>query len=248
MVYFFLILILIIICLYNFYLPYKLDEKYKRYLKYKFEFYKSLSTSQKLKFESRVKKFIDTKEFVARGSIHINDEIMTLVAASAIQLSFGYPDVNLRHFRVIIIYPRSYKSTITKQYHEGEVNVNGVIVLSWEAFKSGFADNTDGRNLALHEMAHALIIENFIDNGESDFLDSDAVEELKHEATLEIQKINNPNIQSIYRKYASTNFQEFFAVSTELFFEQPQHLLNYNSIIYNLMCRVLRQNPLSRQK
>ena len=149
---------------------------------------------------------------------------------------------------MILIYPHNYKSTITKQIHEGEVNPRGIIVLSWEAFKFGFADDTDGRNMALHEMAHALMLENFIHNGESNFINTKLITSLKHEAILEIEKIKNPNIHSIFRKYASTNFQEFFAVATEMFFEQAQLLYDYNSKVYSLMSSILNQDPLKPYK
>ena len=87
-----------------------------------------------------------------------------LIAGSAIQLTFGYPDVDFGHFWRILIYPDNYYSTITHRYHKGEVNIKGIIVLSWKSFKEGFADSTDGRNLGFHEMAHALRLINIVEN------------------------------------------------------------------------------------
>ena len=90
-----------------------------------------------------------------------------MIASSAIQLTFGLPKINLKHFERILIYPDEYYSTINKQYHKGEVNPRlKAIVVSWKAFVAGYADPHDGINLGLHEMAHALKLENIIKNGE----------------------------------------------------------------------------------
>ena len=83
-------------------------------------------------------------------------EMKTLIAASAIQITFGLPSVYFKRFYQILIYRDDYYSTITHHHHKGEVNTRGFIVLSWKNPVMGYINNTDGRNLKLHEMAHAL--------------------------------------------------------------------------------------------
>jgi len=132
--------------------------------------YKLLDEKGRKFFEKRVCRFIDMKNFRAGKSIaEITDEMRIMVAASAIQITYGYPDVYFKHFKTIILFAEEYYSRITGFYHEGEVNAGGAIVLSWKNFLSGFRDMTDGRNLALHEMAHALRLTDIVDNEEYDF-------------------------------------------------------------------------------
>ena len=83
----------------------------------------------------------------------------------------AYPLLCCGTFKRILIYPDQYYSTITHRYHKGEVNPAAqAIVLSWNNFLAGYARPDDSLNLGLHEMAHALEIENLIDNDEYDFL------------------------------------------------------------------------------
>lgn len=134
-----------------------LNTKSKAYLQSVFPYYQNLSPKDKKFFERRVQKFMDMKEFVPQGDLtEVSLEMKTLIAASAIQITFGLPSVYFKRFYQILIYRDDYYSTITHHHHKGEVNTRGFIVLSWKNLVMGYINNTDGRNLGLHEMAHAL--------------------------------------------------------------------------------------------
>ena len=150
----------------------KLNAKSKIFLQQNFSYYRRLPDHHKKFFEKRVQKFMDMKEFVPRGELaQVTIEMKTLIAASAIQITFGLPSVYLTHFYKILVYPNDYYSTITKHYHRGEVNSRGFIVLSWTHLLQGYMNDSDGRNLGLHEMAHALRIADAYVNDEQDFFD-----------------------------------------------------------------------------
>jgi Mlc titration factor MtfA (ptsG expression regulator) len=191
-------------------------------------------------FEKRVWRFIQMKDFRAANSLgEITDEMRVMVAASAIQITYGYPEMYFNHFQTIILYAEEYYSTISKEYHEGEVNAGGAIVLSWKNFLLGFSNKTDGRNLALHEMAHALRLSNIIDDEEYDFIDRDMMRSFEEIALAEIRKIEN-NENSFFRKYGAANLQEFFSIAVECFFEQPEDFRTYNPELYLLLTRILK--------
>lgn len=227
-----------------------LEKKYKIYLLKNFPFYNALSVRQKITFEKRVQKFIDLKKFIPRGSIKdVSPEMKVMIAGSAIQLTFGYPNVYFRHFKRILIYPDNYYSTITRQYHKGEVNVRGLIVLSWKDFHAGFANPSDGINLGLHEMAHALRLINIVENDEFDFYEKKTMLQFDKEAQKEIDKIKDSILApSTFRDYSLTNKEEFFAVAVELFFEKPRHLKEYHPVIYSLLAKILKTDPESIYK
>jgi MtfA peptidase len=223
----------------------KLEKRYKLYLLKYFPFYNALSEKQKKTFEKRVQKFIDLKQFIPRGGIKVvTPEMKAMIAGSAIQLSFGYPNVYFRHFRKILIYPDNYYSTITRQYHKGEVNVRGLIVLSWKDFHSGFTNSTDGVNLGLHEMAHALRLINIVENNEFNFYEKRIMMEFDKEARLEMDKIRNSiHGPSIFRAYSITNHEEFFAVAVELFFERACIFKEYYPRLYELLVDIFKIDP-----
>lgn len=220
-----------------------IKQVYKPYLSKYFKFYNALNEENKRLFERRVQFFIDLKTFIPRGGLRrVSDEVKVMIAASAIQITFGYPNVYFRHFSRILVYPDNYKNKLTGQYHKGEVNVKGIIVLSIKSLMYGWVNDTDGVNLGLHEMAHALGIENLVRNEEFGFIDQQKVKALKELARPEMQKINRGD-ETIFRKYGGASFREFFSVATEVFFEIPDTFKTYNQAMYSLMAQILNIDP-----
>ncbi len=125
-------------------------------------------------------------------------------------------------FRTILVYPDTYYSTISRKYHKGEVNPAwGIIVLSWRNFVEGYVDPGDSINLGLHEMAHALRLENMIRNGEYRLSGRKPVEEWEVLSLQELYKIRKGE-SHFFRGYAGADEEEFFAIAVENFFERPQ--------------------------
>ncbi len=214
---------------------------FKEILQRYFLHYRNLSEVDKRKFEQRVTTFIYGKEFVARGYDGVSNEMRVLVAASAVQLTFGLPNIYLRHFRRILIYPDNYYSNITKRYHKGEVNpAFRIIVLSWKNFVEGYLDATNAINLGLHEMAHALRLENIIRNDEYQFFDPELLEQFDAWA----HKVCGENEVLFFRAYACTTTHEFFSVAVENFFERPVEFKQTLPELYSILSRLLRQDPI----
>lgn len=225
-----------------------LDPSFKLIIQKHFKNYNRLSEKDKILFEKRVHKFMNMKEFIPKGDLkEITDEMKVMISSTAIQITFGYPSVYFSSFNKILLYPDNYYSTITKQHHQGEVNMNGIIVLSWTNFVEGFKNDTNGRNLGYHEMAHALKLENALRNDEYNFLDYDLLVEFTGKSLKEIKKINSGET-IFFRKYAATNTHEFMAVVVENFFERPLEFREHDPALYELTSKLLKQDPLKRQE
>lgn len=207
-------------------------------------YYQQLSSGNKATFERKVQRFIMLKKFVPRQLSHVTVEMKVLISAAAVQLTFGLPNVYLRHFRTILIYPDTYYSTISHKYHKGEVNPAwGIIVLSWRNFVEGYVQPGDSINLGLHEMAHALRLENMIRNAESGFLDEDLMDKWEVLSLRELYKIRKGE-NHFFRNYAGSNEEEFFAIAVENFFERPLEFWGHMPELYKVMCLILNQDPL----
>lgn len=169
-------------------------------------------------------------------------EMKVLIAASAVQLTFGFPKVKLSWFRYILVYPDTFYSQANRKHHKGEVNPKAKsIVLSWKYFVEGYL-KPDGRNLGLHEMAHALRLENRIMNEEYNFLDHELLEEWEVRALHTMNEIAAGS-EDFFRKYGSVNNEEFFAVAVENFFERPYEFIQRHPKTYRTLSRLLRQDP-----
>lgn len=215
---------------------------YQQVLAAYFRYYQNLDSQNQKRFETRVQAFIDSKQFIPRGIPSVTDEMKTLIAGSAVQLTFGFKHLDFAHFSRILVYPGDYYSRITRKYHQGEVNPRGLVVISWQSFETGYRDEKDGRNLALHEMAHALRLENAIHNEEFDFIPKQELKHFDNLAKAEILKIKSGE-SDFFRKYAGANFHEFFAVAVENFFERPVLFLEEKPELYLALSALLNQDP-----
>lgn len=204
-------------------------------------YFNQLTDINKQKFLKRVYNFRTAKIFHFHG-VDPHEEIEILISAAAVQISFGLHDYMLPFFKDIHILDDAYQSLESNETYIGHVAPNG-IYLSWKYFVRGFSDYTDGVNVALHELAHALHHENFIrENG----VDWDFRHDFERLPAVFGPMITQAVIQrkSYLRGYAFTNFQEFWAVCVEYFFEDSQGLKNNLPQLYSILCDTLNQDPL----
>jgi Mlc titration factor MtfA (ptsG expression regulator) len=211
-----------------------------------FPYYKNLNPKHQEEFRERLARFIATKEFIPRGGLKaISREMELLIGATAIMVVFGFRNVELKHFSRLLVYPDNYYSTINRKYHQGEVNPKlGIIVLSWNNFVEGYANPENGVNLGVHEMAHALKLENQIHyNQESNFFHGPAWRKFNHLAKEQMKQIKDGST-SFFRNSAAENPHEFFAVALEAFFETPEAFKSQNEELYKSLVFLLRQDPI----
>jgi MtfA peptidase len=204
-------------------------------------YFGQLNDANKQRFLKRVYNFRKTKSFHYHG-LEPREEIAILVSAAAVQVSFGLKNYRLSFFHDIFLLSDSYQAFNVKEQYIGHVSPTGIYI-SWKHFVHGFSNYTDGFNVALHEMAHALHHENFIQETGIDWdfrQDFDKLPEvfgpLMTKAIIERR--------SYLQGYAFTNFHEFWAVSVENFFENPQGLKDNLPQLYAIFCETLNQDPL----
>jgi MtfA peptidase len=204
-------------------------------------YFNQLNESNKQRFLKRVYNFKKSKSFHFHG-LEQQEELMILVSAAAIQVSFGLKNYLLPFFKDIHILPDAYEAIDSKEIYIGHVAPTGIYI-SWKYFVRGFADYTDGVNVALHEMAHALHHENFI---KETGIDWDFRNDFEKLPAIFGPIMTQVIVQrkSYLRGYAFTNFQEFWAVSVEYFFENSQGLKDNLPQLYTILCDTLNQDPL----
>jgi len=204
-------------------------------------YFNQLNDANKQKFLKRVYNFKSIKTFHFHG-IDRQEEIEILISAAAVQVSFGLNKYLLSFFKDIHILADAYQSIDSNETYIGHVAPNGIYI-SWKYFVRGFSDYSDGVNVALHEMAHALHHENFIKETGIDW-------DFRHDFE-KLPEVFGPMViraviekRSYLRGYAFTNFQEFWAVCVEYFFENSQGLKDNLPQLYSILCDTLNQDPL----
>lgn len=208
-------------------------------------YYKSLSSDGRERFLKRALEFIESKTF-EYVDIEKDESMPLLISAAAIQLTFGLDNFQLDYFKTIYIIKDRYTYGGFATPFEGHVAEDG-IYLSWTHFLREFADYSDGQNVGLHEMAHALTYVNFTvregrdDNFHDTFVNFSAVARPVYERM-------KGGETTLLDKYASTNYQEFWAVCVETFFERSADFKNQLPELYRALCTLLNQDPLTPEK
>lgn len=212
-----------------------------------FPFYQTLNPEEQILFRKRLAYFLTHKKFVAYEGLELFESMKALIGAEAIRITFGLRYFLLPHFRVIRVFPKEYFSEVTQNYHKGEVNLKGAITFAWSSFAEGITIPHDGVNVAIHEFAHAVYFENFIKNREYLFINPELLHIWNEFAELEMPQMKKDESHFI-RAYGSSNRDEFFAVSTEHFFEQPVDFEQEHPDLYLLLTKIYNQNPAERLK
>jgi MtfA peptidase len=217
------------------------DDLLSRYNPY----YKSLSPQGKDRFLKRVLPFIQNKTF-EYVDIAKEESMPLLISAAAIQLTFGLDRFQLDYFRTIYIIKDRYTYGTSTTPYEGHVSEDG-IYLSWTHFIREFADYSDGQNVGLHEMAHALTYVNFTagEGRDHNFHDTFVNFSAVARPIFERMKAGEANLLG---KYAATSYQEFWAVCIENFFERSADFKSQLPGLYSALCTLLNQDPLTREK
>ena len=210
-------------------------------LKQKNSYFRNLSPDAQEVFVDRLFKFMEDKNFIGREGLVITDEIKVLISAAAIQLTFGLKDYMISHLYAINVFPRVFFSKYLNTNLKGLNTQSGVLSLSWNDFKEGFAVEDDKINLGLHELAHALYID-LDEEGNYDEHFSAYFEKWEDVAMKDYLELKEKKI-TFLREYGGTNMHEFFAVCVEHFFEAPKEFKKKLPHLYNYLMLMLNQDP-----
>lgn len=218
-----------------------------------------LDEAESTELEGLIRIFLAEKSFEGCGGLEITEEIRLTIAAQACLLLLHrdtdiYPNVES-----ILVYPGAYLVRAThsdgpvviegEQGRTGESWTRGLVVLAWDHVKSGAAQPEDGQNVVLHEFAHQL-------DGESGSMDG--APELGTRARYaswakvlgdefaELSQRLQAGLNSDIDFYGATNPAEFFAVITEVFFEQSRAMKQRHPELYQELALFYRQDPAAR--
>lgn len=206
-------------------------------------YYVDLSKEGKLKFISRLIVLLQNKVVMTREGEVDTLEKRIIIFAALVQLTFGLRRFTLPHFRGVILYPQRFFSKLINRDVLGLTSRKGVVALSWYDTVKGIHDTTDNLHLALHEWAHALLLDYDMDHTSWIYRTVNA--QRRHaEAYFETEK-DKENRTTYLRDYAFTNEHEFFAVCVEHFFETPATFASELEELYSIFCSLLNQNPLN---
>jgi len=210
-------------------------------------YYKSLPAAMRARFLERLTRFTASKT-IHCVDLPPDDRMALLIGAASVQISFGLDKYLLDFFDTIYVMQHNYQYGAFEKPFEGHVNSNG-IYLSWDNFLKGFEDYSDADNVGIHEMAHALAYVNFM-AGSNDGQDDDFIKRFYNFSTVArpIFESMQSGAVNMLNNYAATNYNEFWAVSVETFFEKTAQMKIEMPDLYTSLCSLLNQDPLLPEK
>ncbi|MHA7842234.1 MAG: zinc-dependent peptidase [Winogradskyella sp.] len=221
----------------------ELSDRQLTILNNEFHFYQRLNSGEQAIFRHRLATFINSKEFIGREGLVVDEEMKTLISATAVMLTFGFRNYLIDLIDKVIIYPTAYYSSLNETYHKGETNPQlKAIVFSWEDFKKGYHIGDDNLNLGIHEFGHAIHLNAFSKRDVSSEIFRDGFNTLAN--YLQEHKIVRDGLiaSKYFRAYAYTNQFEFFAVLLENFIETPNEFKAKFPELYTYMRQMLNFN------
>jgi Mlc titration factor MtfA (ptsG expression regulator) len=205
--------------------------------------------------EGKINLFLEQVEFIGCDGLEVTEEMRLSIAAQACLLVVNI-DAWYKNLRTILIYPGAFKSVLKSQEgyvvteHEtvraGESWNRGPVILSWQHSEAGAHDHTDGHNVVLHEFAHQI-------DDMSGHTDGVPVLAKGHSYAdwervfVEAYDVHLRNVEAgrrtVIDAYGAKGYEEFFAVSVEVFFERPAQLKSEEPEAYEQLSLLSRLDP-----
>lgn len=230
-----------------------------------------LPADLQLQLKRHMQVFLAEKRFVGCGGLEVTDEMRVTIAAQACLLQLNRQRADyFPSLHEILLYPGPFRvdrvrtdgSGVLQEQRgvlAGESWAQGQVVLSWEDTLAGAAVADDGRNVVIHEFAHQMDQEKGHANGApllgarhryarwSQVL-GDAFAQLQLRASQSATASaasDEDRPPPLISDYGATDPAEFFAVVSEVFFEQPQRLAAEYPALYREFSGFYRIDPLS---
>lgn len=198
--------------------------------------------------------FLHRVRFEGCGGLEITDEIRVTIAAQACMLLIGRERKVYPKLKTILVYPHTYSSGAKGMFggdngegeRLGESWDYGVVVLAWDSVIGGARNLQDGHNVTLHEFAHQLDQENPMP-GVPVLEQGSAYATWARVCAADFERLCHETARGkkdVIDDYGATNPAEFFAVSTETFFEMPRQLKEKHPELFDNLKNYYCVNPL----
>lgn len=232
-------------------------EHWRKTLHSQVPLFKTLPLELRQRLEQHIQLFLAEKSFYGCDGFEVDNTVRLTIAGHACLLIVARDYSDFDEIRSILVYPDAYRvrgvehdGLVVRESNEiraGEASSYGQVVLAWAECEEDAMNPDRHHNVILHEFAHQL-----------DYLDgtADGAPPLSGEQALHWQNTMTrayEHLQHSLQKhqkpwldpYGATEPAEFFAVLTEAFFQQPGHLKEEQSDVYEALCGFYRLDPLS---
>ncbi len=234
--------------------------EWREILRRRVPYVRHMPADLQLQLKKHMQVFLAEKPFIGCAGLEVTEEMRVTIAAQAclLMLNRRRPSY-FAQLRQILIYPGAF---LVDRVHtdgagvlqdqrralSGESWSQGQVILSWQDTLDGAAVFNDGQNVVIHEFAHQLDQENGHANGAPLLAGAKRYERWSQVMAAEFARLGalaDAGQPSLLSPYGATDPAEFFAVASEVFFEQPHQLATDSPALFQELSHFYRLNPLS---
>ena len=235
-------------------------EAWREILRRRVPYFRLLPADLQLQLKKHIQVFLAEKVFVGCADLEVTEEMRVTIAAQACLLLLNRRRADyFPNLRQILVYPGAFivdrvstdgAGVLQEQRHvlSGESWSQGQVILSWDDVIDGAAVVDDGRNVVIHEFAHQLDQHNGHANGAPLLIGRGRYARWARVLGEEFDRLHErarQGLPSLFSYYGATNPAEFFAVASEVFFEQAGRMMEEHPELYREFSRFYRVDPLS---
>jgi len=212
-----------------------------------------------MQLKRHIQVFIAEKRFVGCDGLVIDDRMRVSIAAQACLLLLNRRPDYFPELHQILVYPEPFvverqRADAIGLHHDarqvlaGESWSRGQVILSWRDAREGAADARDGRNVVIHEFAHQLDQEFGHANGAPLLRHRDDYSRWSAVLGAEFERLRAGiarGEETLLDPYGATDPAEFFAVASEVFFEQAAAMADQHPALYRELREFYCIDPLS---
>jgi Mlc titration factor MtfA (ptsG expression regulator) len=217
-----------------------------------------LPAAQQLRLKKHIQLLLADVPFIGCAGLDVDDDMRVTIAAQAAFLLLGRGG-SFGNLREVLVYPGHFvvpRSEVgaggvvheARDVLAGQSRQRGQIIVAWDAVLDGAREPHDGVNVVMHEFAHQLDQDTGAANG-APYVGRGALQETwARVMNQEFDALRSHLARaepSLIGPYAATSPAEFFAVTTELFFEMPDALAAERPELYEQLKRCYRLDPSS---
>jgi MtfA peptidase len=217
-----------------------------------------LPAELQMQLKRRVLVFIADKPIIGCNGLQLTEAMRVVIAAQACLLLLNQRGEGFPGLRQVLVYPDAFvvdrvapvgAGVLQEQRRAlaGESWSQGQVILSWADVQEGAAAPDDGRNVVIHEFAHQLDQESGAANGAPWLGRRERYERWSAVLGAEFERLRERIARgepTLLGDYAGTEPAEFFAVASEVFFEQPGLLADDAPALYQQLSAYYRIDPL----
>ncbi|HYL50832.1 MAG TPA: M90 family metallopeptidase [Acidimicrobiia bacterium] len=217
-----------------------------------------LTTDERPRREDTILWLVVDKRWEAARGFVLTDEIRVTIAAQAALLVLGFDEDPYENVGTIIVHPTTMIFTgprggaipgtvVDSPLHAlGVAHYDGPLIIAWDEALACARHPERGHNVVYHEFAHKLDMLDGVIDGTPPLPTQQAMQRWVEVCTAEYEALQQGQPDPLLGSYAAVDPAEFFAVTTELFFDLPIELEDAKPALYEVLRDFYRQDPAER--